>query len=70
MTLLSLYKDNDDGNSPNVHNLSKERLAKRKIVKLDIVNDEYVPYSPMLIFQIDSHRVKIIRMILVHIRVN
>jgi hypothetical protein len=42
MTLLSLYKDNDDGNSANVHNLSKEKLAKRKIVKLDIVNDEYV----------------------------
>jgi len=41
MTLLSMYKDNDDGNIPNIHNLSKDKLAKRKVVKLDIVNDEF-----------------------------
>jgi hypothetical protein len=40
MTLLSMYKDNDDGNGTNVLNLGKEHLAKRKIVKVDIVNDD------------------------------
>lgn len=41
MTVISMYKDNDDGNIHNVHNLSKDMLAKRKIVKLDIANDEF-----------------------------
>jgi len=41
MTLLSMYKDDDDGNTYNVHNLSKDMLTKRKIVKLDIANDEF-----------------------------
>jgi len=39
-TILSVYKDADDGNGHNVHNLPKDKLAKRKIVKLDIANDE------------------------------
>ncbi|KAL0478838.1 hypothetical protein AKO1_008238 [Acrasis kona] len=39
-TILSMYKD-DDGTCPNALNLSKEHLAKRKIIKLDIVNDEF-----------------------------
>jgi len=41
MTLLSMYKDNDDGNTPNALNLNKDQLSKRKIVTLDIVNDEF-----------------------------
>jgi len=41
MTLLSMYKDNDDGNTANIHNLSKDKLAKRKVVKIDIANDEF-----------------------------
>jgi len=41
MTVMSMYKDNDDGNSHNVLNLSKDMLAKRKIVHLDIANDEF-----------------------------
>jgi len=39
-TILSVYKDDDEGNVQNIHNLPKDKLAKRKIVKLDIANDE------------------------------
>jgi RNA-binding protein YhbY len=40
MTLLSQYVDNDDGNGTNMVNLTKDQLEKRKVVKIDIVNDE------------------------------
>jgi hypothetical protein len=41
MTIISMYKDNDDGNTYNIHNLTTDMLAKRKVVKLDIANDEF-----------------------------
>jgi len=41
MTLQTVHKDNDDGNTHNVHNLNKEMLSQRKIVKLDIANDDF-----------------------------
>jgi len=41
MTLYSMHKDNDDGNTANEFNLSKDKLSKRKVVKVDIVNDEF-----------------------------
>jgi len=45
ITIQSSYRDNDTGNSPNVFNLSKAELSKRKIIKLDIANDEFEEYK-------------------------
>jgi hypothetical protein len=45
ITIQSSYRDNDVGNSANVFNLSKAELSKRKIVKVDIVNDDFEEYK-------------------------
>jgi len=45
ITLLTIHKDNDTGNTPNIHNLPKDKLSKRKIVRLDIANDEFEQYK-------------------------
>jgi hypothetical protein len=40
LTILSSYLDNDNGKSANALNLAKDKLAKRKVVTLDIAHDE------------------------------
>lgn len=40
LSITSMHVENDLGDLENVHNLSPEQLAKREVVKIDIVNDQ------------------------------
>ena len=39
ITITTIHEENDCGKKENIHDLPKEKLSKREVIHIDIVND-------------------------------